>query len=98
VSGRYPPEIIQYVIRHNFGLFRACYRKGLVRNPNLQGRVSVRFVIGSDGSVRSAKDAGSDLPDREVVACVVRAFHSLHFAVLDAQVIDVVYPIVLSPN
>jgi hypothetical protein len=98
VSSRYPPEAIRHVIRHNFGLFRGCYQKGLLRNPNLQGRVSVRFVIDRDGSVRSAEDAGSDLPDREVVACVVRGFYALHFSATEGGIVTVTYPIVFSPG
>jgi hypothetical protein len=98
VSFRYPPEAIRDVIRRNFGRFRACYQQGLLRNPKLEGRVRVRFVIASDGSVQSPQDAGSDLPDREVVACVVRAFYALHFAATDTQAIAVSYPIVFSPD
>ena len=51
VSGRLPPEVIQRIVRQNFGRFRLCYENGLRNNPNLQGRVSVRFVIGRDGAV-----------------------------------------------
>ena len=51
VSGRLPPEVIQRIVRQNFGRFRLCYENGLRNNPNLQGRVAVRFVIGRDGAV-----------------------------------------------
>ena len=51
VNGRLPPEVIQRIVRQNFGRFRLCYENGLRNNPNLQGRVSVRFVIGRDGAV-----------------------------------------------
>ena len=39
VSGRLPPEVIQRIVRQNFGRFRLCYENGLRNNPNLQGRV-----------------------------------------------------------
>ncbi|MGC4094782.1 MAG: AgmX/PglI C-terminal domain-containing protein [Polyangiaceae bacterium] len=71
VSGRLPPEVIQRVVRQNFGRFRACYSMGLTRNPNLEGRVSARFVIGRDGAVSSVANGGSDLPDSAVVSCVI---------------------------
>ena len=63
VSGRLPPEVIQRIVRQNFGRFRLCYENGLRNNPNLQGRVSVRFVIGRDGAVGSVGNGGSDMPD-----------------------------------
>jgi len=75
VNGRLPPEVIQRVVRQNFGRFRLCYETGLRGNPNLQGRVGVRFVIGRDGSVSQAANGGSDMPDSNVVSCVTRAFY-----------------------
>ena len=55
VNGRLPPEVIQRIVRQNFGRFRLCYENGLRNNPNLQGRVSVRFVIGRDGAVSNVR-------------------------------------------
>ena len=57
------------VVRQNYGRFRMCYEQGLGRNPNLEGRVSARFVIGRDGAVSNASNGGSDLPDSGVVSC-----------------------------
>ena len=96
VSGRIPPEVIQRVVRQNFGRFRACYEAGLRTNPNLQGRVAVAFVVGRDGSVGSAQSAGSDLPDAGVVSCVVKQFYGLSFPAPDAGVVRVSYPIMFS--
>ena len=45
VNGRLPPEVIQRIVRQNFGRFRLCYENGLRTNPNLSGRVAVKFVI-----------------------------------------------------
>ncbi len=77
VSGHLPPEVIQRIIRQNFGRFRLCYENGLRENPTLAGRVTVRFVIGRDGAVSTAANGGSDFTDPAVVSCVVRAFYSL---------------------
>jgi len=98
VSGRIPPEVIQRVVRQNFGRFRLCYQNALRNNPNLSGRVAVRFVIGRDGAVGSAASGGSDLPDAAVVSCVVRAFYGLSFPSPDGGIVTVTYPIVFSPS
>jgi hypothetical protein len=58
----------------------------------------VRFVIQMDGSVSDSRDGGSDLPDPETVACVVRAFRDLSFPSPDGGTITVVYPIVFAPD
>ncbi|MEJ7729569.1 MAG: AgmX/PglI C-terminal domain-containing protein [Polyangiaceae bacterium] len=95
VSGRLPAEAIQRTVRLQAGRFRACYARGLRKNPELAGRVATRFLIDRSGAVSHSEDAGSDLPDAEVVACVVRHFRALAFPVPpDAGVVTVVYPFV----
>lgn len=98
VSGRLPPEVIQRIVRQNFGRFRLCYENGLRNNPNLQGRVAVRFVIGRDGAVSNVSNGGSDMPDVGVVLCVVRSFHSLSFPQPEGGIVSVVYPVMMSPG
>jgi len=98
VNGRLPTEVIQRIVRQNFGRFRLCYELGLRTNPTLQGRVATKFVIDRSGAVSAAADAGSDLPDRAVVACVVKAFEALSFPQPEGGIVTVVYPIVFSPS
>jgi hypothetical protein len=98
VSGRLPPEIIQRVVRQNFGRFKACYESGLRGNPNLGGRVGVRFIIGRDGAVSNVQNGGSDLPDAGVVSCVTRAFYGLSFPQPENGIVTVTYPIVFAPG
>lgn len=97
-SGVLPPEIIQRGVRQNFGRFRMCYENGLRGNPNLAGRVSVRFVIGRDGVATGAQNGGSDLPDSGVVSCVVRAFNGLSFPAPESGIVTVTYPIQFTSN
>jgi hypothetical protein len=98
VVGRIPPEVIQRIVRQNFGRFRLCYENGLRNNPSLQGRVGVAFVIGRDGAVSSVQNGGSDLPDGGVVSCVVRSFYGLSFPAPDGGIVTVNYPIMFTPG
>jgi hypothetical protein len=98
VSGRLPPEVIQRIVRQNYGRFRMCFEQGLARNPNLEGRVAVRFVIGRDGSVSNVSNGGSDLPDSGVVSCVISAYYGLSFPQPEGGIVTVVYPIMFSPG
>lgn len=98
VSGRLPPEVIQRIVRQNYGRFRSCYELGLSRNPNLEGRVQVRFVISRDGSVSNVQNGGSDLPDAGVVGCVIGAYYGLNFPQPEGGIVTVVYPIMFQPG
>jgi hypothetical protein len=98
VSGRLPPEVVQRIVRQNFGRFRMCYQTGLTRNPSLEGRVTARFVIGRDGSVSNVSNGGSDLPDAAVTSCVLSAFYGLSFPQPEGGIVTVAYPIMLAPG
>ena len=97
VSGRLPAETIQRVVRMSHGRFRACYEGGLRTNPNLRGRVAVRFIIARDGTVSNAS-GGGDLPDSGVVSCITRAFYSLTFPPPEGGIVTVSYPILVEPS
>lgn len=98
VSGRLPAEVIQRVVRQNHGKIRYCYERGLAKNPSLNGRVGVRFVIGRDGAVASVANAGSSVASSEVVECIVRAFYGLTFPKPESGLVTVMYPVLLSPE
>lgn len=98
VSGRLPAEVVRRIVRQNHPRFRHCYEQGLLRNPSLEGRVSVCFVIGRNGAVTHVADGGSDLPDPAVIRCVSSAFYDLGFPKPEGGIVTVVYPISLAPR
>jgi hypothetical protein len=98
VSSRLPAETIQYTIHKQHRRFRGCYEAGLRAFPTLAGRVAVRFVISPEGDVVLAQDGGSDLPDREVVKCMVDVMRELSFAPQESGSVTVTYPFVLTPE
>ena len=98
VNGRLPPEVIQRIIRGRYANFRSCYDQGLGRDPNLIGRVTVRFVIGRDGTITSIEPVCTSMPDREVVRCVTEEYKPLTFPQPEGGIVTVVYPIMFSPG
>jgi hypothetical protein len=97
ISGRLTPEKVLDAATAAHAPTRACYVEALRRNPDLQGRLTVRFLIGRDGAASSAGNGGSDVPDAELVACGMRAFEGLSFPVPERGIVTVVYPLLLSP-
>jgi Ca-activated chloride channel family protein len=98
VEGRLPVEVVQRIVRQNFGRFRVCYEQGLGRNPALAGKITSRFVISKDGSVENVSNGGSDLPDAGVVSCVLSAFHGLNFPQPEGGIVTVTYPVLFEPG
>jgi hypothetical protein len=98
-AGKLAPEIVQRVIRAAYGRMRACYEDGLKRSPNLGGRVTVRFVIDTDGSVRDAAPICTSLADPAAVGCVVERYGQLKFPKPSGDgIVTVVYPIMFTPG
>jgi hypothetical protein len=93
-----PPGYPQRVIRRNLGRLRFCYEQGQRADPNLQGRVTVRFTIRHDGGVASVTNGGSDLPDATVVSCILRVFSGLSFPQTERGPVTISYPMVFSPG
>jgi pSer/pThr/pTyr-binding forkhead associated (FHA) protein len=98
ISGRLPPDTIRRIVRQNHTRLKLCYEKGLMTQPTLSGRVNVRFVIGGEGRVTHVSEAGSDLPDANVVRCVTRAFYDIGFPKPEGGIVTVVYPIAFQPE
>ena len=94
-SSAIPAAVIQRIVRSNYGHFRACYQDGLRRNPSLEGRVAVNFIISRDGTVYGATNGGSSLSDPAVVSCVVSSFGGLTFPAPEHGIVTVSYPIML---
>ena len=99
VNGRLPPEVIQRIVRQNFGRFRLCYEQGLLKDPKLTGMVATKFVIDTQGAVTSAaRDASTTMSDASVVSCVTRAFSSFSFPQPEGGIVTVVYPVIFEPG
>lgn len=94
VNGRLMPESVQRVVRQSFGRLRACYEGGLQRDPGLEGRVSVKFVIDREGAVTMAMPwADTTLPDQAVARCVAKAYEAMEFPKPTGGIVTVVYPV-----
>jgi hypothetical protein len=97
VRGRLPPEVIQRIVRQNFGRLRLCYENAARSNPKLAGKVEVKFTIDASGAVSKVAEGASDLPDAGARQCVTRTFSGLSFPQPDGGSVDVTYPVTFGP-
>jgi TonB family protein len=99
LRGRLAPELIQKVVRANFGTFRACYEDALRRDASTQGRVATRFVIDREGRVSDASiDPSTTLRDGRALDCIRAAYAKLTFPKPDGGIVTVVYPLIFNPG
>ncbi|MBI5508779.1 MAG: AgmX/PglI C-terminal domain-containing protein [Deltaproteobacteria bacterium] len=72
---------------------RYCYEKELTRNPNMAGKVTTFFIIGSTGAVQTVKVSASTMNDAAVEDCLVRVIQRLRFPPCQGGgIAEVTYP------
>lgn len=70
VDGSLDPSVIAREIRSRLGAIKACYEAGLKRNPNIGGKLQLRFEVSTVGKVTSADIENDSMHDDEVASCI----------------------------
>ncbi len=95
-GGKLDREVVKNYIRKQLAKIRWCYQKAFQKNPELEGKLTVSFVISPTGSVMSAKVINSSLADKELEGCVEQKIMTWRFpAPQGGGVVKVNYPFVL---
>ncbi|MGF1468383.1 MAG: AgmX/PglI C-terminal domain-containing protein, partial [Sandaracinaceae bacterium] len=95
VSGYLSAEQIMRVVRRNFAQVRYCYENELQRQPNLGGRIEIRWRVARNGTVSSARVGSSSLRNARVEGCIVRQVRRWRFPEPDGGEVDVNFPFIL---
>lgn len=91
------PPLIRSTVRRHANDVRACYNRALRRDPTVEGRVTVQFVIDPDGKVPAAAMHDTEIDDPLMVNCITRAVRRWTFPVSpDSGTSLVRYPWVFS--
>jgi len=80
------------------GAYRACYEMELARNPDMEGRIELRFTIEPDGSVSGSSVTDNTLGNKKVEACLVKQISGLKFAKPDGGVCVIRWPFKFQPG
>ncbi len=72
IEGGLDRDVIADVIKRNLGQIRYCYERQLSSNPELYGKLLVKFTIDAGGAVMSQKIDNSTLKSAMVEGCVLR--------------------------
>lgn len=72
ISGGLDKDVIAKYIRSQLGQIRYCYERQLSAQPDLYGKVLVKFTIGSTGAVVASQIGSTTLNSSMVEGCIVR--------------------------
>jgi outer membrane biosynthesis protein TonB len=67
------------VIHRHMSEVRYCYESAMLRQPDIEGKLTIDFVIGGPGSVKSSEVKSSTLPDPRLDDCILRRLATWKF-------------------
>jgi hypothetical protein len=79
VDGGLDKEAIARVIRSQLGQIRYCYERQLSANPDLYGKIMIKFTIGAAGSVVAQAIGTTSLNNAMVEGCILRRIAGWQF-------------------
>jgi hypothetical protein len=94
-GGKLPPEIVSALPKPS--PWQACAEHARKLKPLTRTKLTLRFTIERDGSVRRACIEPSSIGAPELEACVLRAAVRKKFPRPSGGVVDVVYPLLIEP-
>ena len=93
ITGSLDREIIQRVVRQHRREMTHCYEQELRRNPSLEGRIVMTWVIAANGSVVTASVAETTMNNRNVENCMAQRIRRWVFPEPDGGgIVRVNYP------
>lgn len=96
-NGGLSKEVIRRVVRRHHNEVKFCYEQALRARPDLEGRVTTRFMISPSGAVAASVVQSSTLGSGEAEQCITQAITRWSFpAPSDGGMVSVTYPFVFS--
>lgn len=98
VDGELDPSLVSKEVKARIGAIKACYERALKRNPNLSGKVKVRWTITAAGTVATVEIEEDSMGDSEVSSCIKGLVSRWRFPAPSGGSVDVVYPFVFQAS
>ena len=99
VMGSIDRDAIDRAIQAHRDAFKLCYEKEInAGHPDLAGRVTTSFVIGSNGRVTEAGVASSSLKNSNAESCILNVIKRIAFPLPQGSgIVEVTYPFKFTP-
>jgi outer membrane biosynthesis protein TonB len=84
-------------VRARMGLVKACYENALKRNPNLRGKLTIRFTILETGGIADITTALNTIGAPDVAACIINTMRTWRTQFRPSGPVTIEYPFVFAP-
>jgi TonB family protein len=96
--GSLEKEGIRLVVQQHLEEVRGCYQRELATFPTLAGKITIKFIISPNGSVRSARVGSTRGGNANLAECVAAEVRTWRFDVPNGGgIVLVTYPFIFKP-
>lgn len=98
IRGGLDPAVIREIIEERLSEIRYCYETALLKQQNLEGKISAKWTILADGSVSEISSASDDISQAVLHSCLRTRISGWKFpSPKGGGVVHVKYPFIFSP-
>ncbi len=92
VTGSLSKGEVWEVIQKHSGQIQACYERQLGKNPSLAGKLTFEWIVKTNGTVGTVKEANNTLGDSAVSKCVSGVIKTMKFPRPKGGEVEIVFP------
>lgn len=93
--GRIDKSAVESVFRRRMSAIRVCYERSLKVNPDVQGKVTIRFTIGRAGTITDIQVTENSTGDAAIGTCIAQKVRAWRFSPPDEGEVTFSYPFLL---
>ncbi len=99
IKGGLDKEVIARIVRRHQSEIKYCYEREMQKDPNLYGKVAIRWVIDSTGAVATATVAQTTMGNASVENCLITRVKRWRFPPpRGGGIVQVTYPWIFKPS
>ncbi len=98
VDGNLDQKAVARSIKRRLGAIKACYNRELKRNPDLKGKIVVRFTIETNGRVGQIFVVSNTMGNDKVANCIINKMRRWRFPRPSGGPVGVSFPFVFSAS
>jgi hypothetical protein len=73
-----------------------CYKKGLEKKPDLDGKLAVKMKIDPNGKVTGVAPADQNVPDKDTTLCILQVMKGMEFPKNPGPLVSIFFPLELT--
>lgn len=94
-TGQIDKSAVARVFSRRKGAIKYCYEKALKGNPNVRGKVTIRFTIGPAGRITDISASGNTTGNSEIASCIIDKVRGWRFDPPSGGSVTFSYPFLL---